>query len=186
MDDLEIDAVNRAQLEHVIRAAAAISGDDEIVVVGSQSILGQFPSAPAELCKSNEADVYPKNKPEMSDLIDGSIGELSPFHDTFGYYAQGVGPDTAVAPMGWESRLIAVNNANTRGATGWCLEAHDLVLSKYVAGRAKDREFAAVAIRTALVDPDELHRRVSELPVDDAVRAKIRDEIASDRGSISP
>ncbi len=27
-----------------------------------------------------EADVYPKNHPERSDLIDGSIGELSPFH----------------------------------------------------------------------------------------------------------
>jgi hypothetical protein len=172
--------MNRAELEHVIRAAAAISGDDEIVVVGSQSILGQFPSAPAELCKSNEADVYPKNKPEMADLIDGSIGELSPFHDTFGYYAQGVGPDTAVVPEGWESRLIAVTNANTRGAVGWCLEAHDLVLSKYVANREKDREFAAAAIRHGLVDLDELRRRVDGLPIDEAMRSRIRERIDVD------
>ena len=75
-------ALNRAQLEHVIRASAAISGDDEIVVIGSQSILGQFPAAPPELCVSNEADVYPKNKPEMADVIDGAIGELSMFHET--------------------------------------------------------------------------------------------------------
>lgn len=172
--------MNRAELEHVIRAASAISGDDEIVVVGSQAILGQFPAAPAELCKSNEADVYPKNRPDMADLIDGSIGELSPFHETFGYYAQGVGPDTAVAPAGWESRLIAVSNANTRGATGWCLEAHDLVLSKYVANRDKDREFAVAAIRHGLIDPDELRRRVGDLPVDDAVRARIRERIDAD------
>jgi len=78
-------AVNRAQLEHVIRASAAISGDDEIVVIGSQSILGQFPARPPELCVSNEADVYPKNKPELADVIDGAIGELSAFHDTFGW-----------------------------------------------------------------------------------------------------
>jgi hypothetical protein len=52
----EHSAVNRAQLEHVIRASAAISGDDEIVVIGSQSILGQFPAPPPELCASNEAE----------------------------------------------------------------------------------------------------------------------------------
>lgn len=45
-----------------------------------------------------EADVYPRNKPELADLIDGSIGEGSPFHTSFGYYAQGVGADTAVLP----------------------------------------------------------------------------------------
>ncbi|MFN0250736.1 MAG: DUF6036 family nucleotidyltransferase [Kofleriaceae bacterium] len=175
--------MNRSQLEHVIRASAAISGDDEIIVVGSQSILGKFPSAPPELCKSTEADVYPKNKPEMADLIDGSIGELSPFHDTFGYYAQGVGPETAIVPAGWESRLIAVTNANTRGAVGWCLEPHDLVLSKYVANREKDREFAIAALRHSLVDPDELLRRVEDLPVGEVQRARIRELIEVDRAT---
>jgi len=32
--------MNRDQLEHVIRAAATIADDDEIVVVGSQAVLG--------------------------------------------------------------------------------------------------------------------------------------------------
>lgn len=172
--------MNRAQLEHVIRASAAISGDDEIVVIGSQSILGQFPAAPPELCVSNEADVYPKNKPEMADVIDGAIGELSMFHDTFGYYAQGVAPETATLPRGWESRLIAVSNPNTRGATGWCLEAHDLVLAKYAAGREKDHEFVADAIRHRLVDPDELLRRLADLPVDDAHRGRIESNLRAD------
>ncbi len=35
-----------------------------------------------------------------ADLIDGSIGELSPFHETFGYYAHGLGPETAALPAG--------------------------------------------------------------------------------------
>jgi len=95
--------VNRAQLEHLIRAAATIAEDDEIIVIGSQAILGQFPDAPADLCVSMEADLYPRNKPEMADLIDGSIGEGSPFHTTFGYYAQGVAVETAVLPRGWAS-----------------------------------------------------------------------------------
>jgi hypothetical protein len=41
--------MNRDQLEHVIRAAAAISEDDEIYVFGSQSILGAYPDPPPEL-----------------------------------------------------------------------------------------------------------------------------------------
>jgi hypothetical protein len=81
--------VTRQQIEHVIRAAADIADDDELVVIGSQAILGQFPSAPADLLVSVEADLYPKNHPERADLIDGSIGEGSPFHETFGYYAHG-------------------------------------------------------------------------------------------------
>jgi hypothetical protein len=63
--------MNRRQLEHLIRASADIADDDEIIVVGSQAVLGEFPDAPADLLVSNEADVYPRNKPERSDLIDG-------------------------------------------------------------------------------------------------------------------
>ena len=37
---------------------------------------------------------------QMADLIDGAIGEASMFHDTFGYYAQGVVETTAVLPEG--------------------------------------------------------------------------------------
>ena len=92
--------MNRAQLEHVIRAAATISGDTEIVVIGSQAILGLYPQAPAELVVSADVDLFPRNHPERADLIEGSIGELSPFHDTYGYYAQGVGERTAVLPEG--------------------------------------------------------------------------------------
>ena len=162
--------MNRAQLEHVIRASAAISGDNEIIIVESQSVLGQFPAAPAELLVSVEADVYPKNKPELADLIDGSIGELSPFHTTFGYYAQGVAPETATLPAGWETRLIAVRSSNTQGVTGWCLEIHDLVLSKYIAGREKDLEFVAAAAKHKMVERDELLRRLASMQVDEARR----------------
>jgi hypothetical protein len=53
----------RAQLEHIVRAAANIADDDEIIVVGSQAILGQYPTAPAALLVSVEADHYSKDKP---------------------------------------------------------------------------------------------------------------------------
>ncbi len=172
--------MTRQQLEHIIRACATIADDDEIVVIGSQSILGRFPDAPAELRVSVEADVFPRNHPERWDLIDGSIGEGSPFHEAFGYYAQGVADDTATLPAGWRARLVPVHNANTRGATGLCLEPHDLVISKYVAGREKDDHFVRQALRHRLVAPDVLLARLAETPLDDARRAQIAARIAYD------
>ncbi|MGC4113972.1 MAG: hypothetical protein QM765_04800 [Myxococcales bacterium] len=144
--------MNRAQLEHIIRAAAVIADDDELVIVGSQAILGEHPDAPPEVLVSLEADVYPKHHPERADIIDGAIGELSQFHETFGYYAQGVGERTATLPADWEERLVPVRGPGTRGATGWCLETHDLAVSKLVAGRPKDLDFVRALIGHGLLD----------------------------------
>jgi hypothetical protein len=163
--------MKRAQLEHLIRASADIADDDEIIVIGSQSILGSYPDAPEELLVSIEADVYPRNHRDRWELIDGSIGELSPFHDTFGYYAQGVEPGTATLPRGWEDRLVPICNPNTRGATGLCLEPHDLVVSKLIAGRDKDVAFAATALRHGLVQRSVLAARLADTDVDDEHRA---------------
>jgi hypothetical protein len=171
--------LNRAQLEHVIRAASTIAGDTEIVVIGSQAILGRYPQAPAELLVSADVDVYPRNRPERADLIEGSIGELSPFHETYGYYAQGVGERTAVLPEGWEARLVPVP---TPVGTGLCLEPHDLVVSKYVAGREKDREYVRAAIRHRLVERDTLSERLVKTPIDDAQRSRIAAQMAADFG----
>lgn len=172
--------MTRQQLEHLIRAAAVIADDDQIVVLGSQAILGQFPEAPASLLVSVEADLYPKTHPERADLIDGTIGELSPFHDTYGYYAQGVGPSTAILPTGWESRLVPIRNENTRGATGLCLEVHDLLLAKYAAGRDKDLRFTQEAVRHRLPQRAPLEKRLATMPLDDARRALIAARIDRD------
>ncbi len=166
--------MRRKDLEHIIRACANIAADDEIIVIGSQSVLGTLADAPEELTVSNEADVYPKNHPERWDVIDGAIGEGSPFHDTFGYYAQGVQEGTATLPDGWKDRLVAVSNANTRGATGLCLELHDLCVSKYVAGREKDRRFVRAAHRHELVTKGILLERLSITEVEEEHRDRIR------------
>ncbi len=165
--------MTRHQLEHIIRASAMIADDGELVIVGSQAVLGQFPDAPPFLLRSMGADVFPKNHPDRAELIDGSIGELSPFHESFGYYAQGVGPRTAVLPPGWQARLVPIRNENTRMATGWCLEIHDLLIAKCVAWREKDIEFIEAALRHGLARVDELERRVAQLEVDAALREAV-------------
>lgn len=97
--------MNRAQLEHVIRAAATIAEYDEIVVVGSQAILRQFPDAPSDLRVSVEADVFEESA-RRSDLVDGSIDEGSPFHQTFGRTDRA--RDVSTLRTGWEWRCSVV------------------------------------------------------------------------------
>jgi hypothetical protein len=169
-------------LLHVVHAAATISGEAEIVVIGSQSILGSYPETlPEEMLRSIEADVYPLRAPEKADLIDGAIGDGSQFHAQYGYYAHGVGVTTARPPRGWADRLVRVEVpqrvASTVEAVALCLEPHDLILAKLAANRERDWEFARAAWRAGLLDAWILGERIKTLPVDDALRAIIRDSV---------
>jgi hypothetical protein len=159
--------VTRDEFDHVIRAAAAIV-NDEIVVIGSQAIHGQVSSPPPTLLVSRELDIYPRSSPERADEIDGAIGDGSLFDSTYGYYAHGVGPETPTAPAGWQERLVRVDlppRGSQPAATAWCMDIHDLVLAKLAAGRRHDLEFAAEAIRAALVDTDQLTRGLALMPL---------------------
>jgi hypothetical protein len=90
-----------------------------------------------------------------------------------------VGERTAVLPEGWPERLVPVP---TPSGTGLCLEPHDLVISKYVAGREKDRDYVRAAIRHRLVDPRVLLERLARTSVDPDTRARVGLQIEADRG----
>jgi len=113
--------MTREELEHIIRASGNITNQYEFVILGSQSILGAIPNPPAFFTMSAEADIYPLADPELADQIDGAIGEGSDFHDIHGFYAQGVGPDTATLPDGWMGRVHRIQNINTDLRVGLCL-----------------------------------------------------------------
>jgi hypothetical protein len=167
--------VTREELEHAIRAACDVVGDNELWVFGSQSILGQHPNAPESLRMSIEVDVDPKNRPELADRIDGSLGEGSRFHQTHGFYVHGVSIETAILPRGWKGRTRPVQNANTGDATGYCLEAHDLAASKVAAFRDRDREFVRRLLGEQLIDPNRLVRLINLLPLPEEERKRLRD-----------
>jgi hypothetical protein len=158
--------MQRKDLEHLIRAAAAITNQYEFVIIGSQSILGTEPFAPPTLLQSMEADFYPLNDPDLADLIDGAIGELSPFHDRFGYYAQGVSPNTAILPTDWQLRLVKIQNENTDLKIGLCLDPTVLAASKLAAGREKDWLFVAELLHHQFVKPEILIARIETLNID--------------------
>ena len=91
-----------------------------------------------------------------------------------------MGPTTATLPTRWEDRLIRVHNANTRGSTGLCLEVHDLLLSKYVAGREKDLRFSRAAVLGGLVESATLFERLATMTLEEPVRAAVASRIRAD------
>lgn len=117
------------------------------------------------------------------ELIEGAIGELSMFHETFGYYADGVGPGTATLPEGWEHRLVPVRGPGTAGNTGWALEIHDLLISKYVASRDKDLRYIRVALIHQLAAADTLRERLVCTSVDERTRTRIAAQLDADAAS---
>ena len=169
--------MNREEFEHAIRAAGAIMGENELLVIGSQALHASVPDVPPEAARSIEADIAALDDPDeqKADLIDGTIGEVSMFHQTFGYYAQGVTRSTAILPRGWRDRLIRYETPNTNGVVAWCLEIHDLWISKAIASRGKDIEFCAALIAEDLVDTGTLVRRLDEVG---GIQAKRRLHVA--------
>lgn len=169
--------MNREQLEHILRAAGAITGRNEWVIVGSQAILGAVADAPDEITVSEELDLYAPGDEHASDLIDGSIGERSPFHETFGYYAHGVGAETAILPPRWRERAVIVRSEATVGVTGICPHPSDLAISKLAAWREKDREFIDALLRHGITTSAEIEERLAEL--DEDIAARIRSRLRS-------
>jgi hypothetical protein len=169
--------MRRDQLEHAIRAACQIIGRPEVVVVGSQAILGSFAEdqLPGAATMSVEIDIFPltddrEETARLADLLEGVAGEWSPFEERHGFSIDGVDDTTAVLPEGWRQRLVKVQNANTAAPsgspqfTGWCLDKEDLCVAKLCAFREKDRNFVAALLTAGLVDPDIIAMRLADVP----------------------
>ena len=157
--------MNKDQFEHTIRAAGSILGENKVLVIGSQAIHASIDYYLPEAERSIEIDISSLEDDDgtRADLIDGSIGELSMFQETFGYYAQGVTPKTAILPAGWKKRLVPYETPGTGGITALCLEPHDLWISKAIAGRPKDREFCKALIARQLVKTRTLRARLKRV-----------------------
>lgn len=166
--------MTRGELEHIIRASAEVTGEYEFIIIGSQSILGSLPNPVAAFTMSAEVDIYPLQSPELAERIEGALGEGSQFHETYGYYAQGVGPETAVLPTGWMNRVHRVQTAGTNRRVGYCLDVIDLFLSKATAARDKDREFCMALLQHGHVKPAQAIDLVRAMPLDDAQQRRLR------------
>ena len=166
--------MTREELEHIIRACADVTDQYEFVIVGSQSILGPVPHPQDVFTMSAEADIYPLRAPELAEKIEGALGEGSQFHDTYGYYAQGVGPETACLPADWMQRVHRIQNRNTQDRIGYCLDVLDLFLAKAVAAREKDREFCIALLQHGYVNLEAALALVGDMPLDAKAQQTLR------------
>jgi len=180
--------MNRNELEHIIRAVGEIAKVEKVIILGSQSILGQFPKFPelvspedcSELSLTNqshevlfrsiEVDIIIPESEEKTEIVDAAIGELSSFHDTFGYYVQGVDYSTSKLPKGWKDRLVKYAMKILTRYAGLCLEIHDLIISKLYAGRQKDIDFFHAAVKLGLLSIETLKERLNVTPMSDELR----------------
>ncbi|KEF94943.1 hypothetical protein K883_05367 [Mycobacterium sp. TKK-01-0059] len=166
--------MRRDQLEHAIRAACQIAGITEVIIVGSQAILGTFTEdeLPFYATRSAEIDVLPiaddsGEITRIADEIEGVAGELSPFAELHGFSIDGVDLQTSALPDGWRDRLVKVQNANTAASSGepqfigWCLDKEDLCVAKLCALREKDQNFVDALITAGLVDPHVIATRLA-------------------------
>ncbi len=141
----------RSQLQHVILEIGRRFDLQDFHIVGSAAILATLPNPPeGALTATRDVDVVPPHDDErLADRISFVLGEASNFDFEHGYYAQGVTSKTPVyAPSGWMARAVPVH---VEKYTGWCMEVHDLVLSKLGAGREKDIDFAKSAAALGLL-----------------------------------
>jgi hypothetical protein len=171
--------MKKQQVDHVLRAAGRITGEKRFIIIGSQALHGSYPDVADEIQKSVEVDLIATERAARAEWLN-AIGYLSPFHETFGYYADPVDIATAVLPAGWEDRLVGLSPGDTGGVEGLCLDAHDLALSKYAAGREKDLVFTRELAWRGLVSQAKLLTFLEQTPLAREVRERIRTRIAAD------
>jgi len=171
--------MRKQQLDHVLRAAGRITGEKEFVIIGSQSLHGKYPDLADDIVHSAEADLIAKSDVSKTEWLN-VIGQDSPFHQEFGYYADPVDEATATLPAGWKRRLVKLPPGDTEGVRGLCLDPHDLAIAKYVARREKDVEFNRQLVRRKIVTRERLRALLRRTPVPEAVRDRIRADIERD------
>jgi hypothetical protein len=160
-----------AKVEHILRAAGNATGHKAFVLIGSSAIFIWSQIVPEAMAMSREADLF-ANVPDadeadrIADELDAILGQASPFDDAYGYYCDGVGPETAILPTDWRGRAKLYASASTGGVSALVPEPHDLALSKLSAGREKDMDWLAAAIEASIVSVGGMRARLQMLPVE--------------------
>ena len=153
--------MQRSELEHLIRAAAALTGRTQFVICGAQALLALGPDAPEELLTSLTADIFVPDDEESTQLIGQSLGEMSVFDQTFQYCARAVNQEDVILPEGWRDRVLPIATPDTAGACGYCLEVHDLAIAKLASSHDEDFTFLLTLLRHQLVDEGTIEDRLA-------------------------
>ncbi len=171
--------MKKQQVDHVLRAAGRSTGEKQFIIIGSQSLHGKYPDIADEILTSFEVDLVASKNADRTEWLN-VIGVDSPFHESFGYYADPVDLNTATLPKGWKGRLVNLPPGETEGVRGLCLEPHDLAIAKYAAAREKDLIFTRELARRGIVSEERLFTLLDQTQIDQQLRSRIRDQITRD------
>src|ERR1700745_2996157 len=171
--------MKKQQVDHVLRAAGRSTGEKQFVIIGSQSLHGTYPDVPDEILTSFEVDLIVSKHADRTEWLN-VVGVDSPFHETFGYYADPVDVSTATLPRGWKGRLVNLPPGETEGVQGLGLGPHDLAIAQYAAAREKDLIFARELARRGIVSEERLLTLLDQTRIDQQLRSRIRDQITRD------
>jgi hypothetical protein len=171
--------MKKQQVDQVLRAAGRMTGERRFIIIGSQALHGSYPDVADEIERPAEVDLIATERATRAEWLN-AIGYLSPFHEAFGYYADPVDLTAALLPSGWQDRLVVLAPGDTEGVQGLCLDTHDLAISKYAAGRAKDLVFTQELVARGLVSQAKLLLLLDQSPLASGARERIRARIAAD------
>ena len=129
--------------EDLLRAARSVAehfSANRVIIVGSQAILLTWPDASVAMKITPEIDIYPENNRdwearnpgfEASEEISVLFGEMSQFHERFGFYLDGVDENTARMPPDWldHSETMEID-VYGRTAIVVCPSIEDVIVAK--------------------------------------------------------
>jgi hypothetical protein len=153
--------MNRGALDELLQALSSITGERELVMIGSQSVHASTGDVPIEVVMSRECDLLLDESDPLTSVIDEQLGIDSLRAAESSVYVDTVSSTFPFLPDGWEQRLVPFGPAAPHLR---CLEIHDLVLSKLAAGRLKDYELIAVLLDRTLAELAAVRDRIAAVP----------------------
>ncbi|NQU40633.1 MAG: hypothetical protein HQ523_11820 [Lentisphaerae bacterium] len=155
-------------LKHIVQAVDALVHPDQIIVMGSSSLLAHDtllgePGQPLELSLDADLLLDPTDEAQAG-VLHEAIGEGSLFHREYGVYADLLRPQIEeTLPPGWRERCKAIEGVDRVV----CLDPYDLAVVKLCVGRDKDVELLQGLLARGLIDLDKLRARYQATPMDE-------------------
>lgn len=153
------------QFDHICRAAAAVAGVKKIYAFGANAVIpwlvnSGHPIPLLGIAPSREVDISAGDE-NLDTLIDGTLGEFSAFDETFAVYAHGVSLEAFQAPAKWRQR-VGTRTEPVSGVEIIVPHPHDLIISKLIAGRTKDFDFANAVTQLFPLSESEFNQLLNE------------------------
>lgn len=152
--------MRKLDLFKLIQKVNEISSEEKPIIVGSQAIHAIAEELSEIAQKSIECDfLFTFGKSEIRAKINKKLGVFSKFQLEHGFYADALGLATVVLPTNWQERLQPLFDERNK-TVAYCVEIHDIAVSKFIAGRDKDFQFLSDAFGMEMISVEKFIERV--------------------------